>query len=122
MFLAFKKFVRKFNFLLFIDWRIFQAVADLPRLLLFVVEKGSVLFVLRGSLTVGFEVRIGIEMVLLIEKEELLEFLLVLMKDLIGSNFLHEKSLITLMVMGDGLFKSRVELINLKFHGSVFSS
>jgi hypothetical protein len=61
-------------------------------------------------------------MVLLIEKEELLEFLLVLMKDLIGSNFLHEKSLITLMVMGDGLFKSRIELINLKFHGSVFSS
>jgi hypothetical protein len=73
---------------------------------LFVVEKGSVVFVLRGSLTVGFEVRIGIGMVLLIEKEELLKFLLILAKDLIGSNFLLEKSLIALMVMGDGLFKS----------------
>ena len=73
---------------------------------MFVVEKGSVLFVLRGSLTVGFKVRIGIEMVLPIEKEELLEFLLVLVKDFIGSNFLHEMSLIALIVMGDGLFKS----------------
>ncbi len=57
-------------------------------------------------MTVGFEVRIGIGMVLLIEKEELLKFLLILAKDLIGSNFLLEKSLIALMVMGDGLFKS----------------